>query len=294
MSRQKLLSPYLDTQVWIDFSDAIDAVFVDTIDNPTRLLSKLRGLQDLYSYDSAFLEDPRDRYTVQPYTGTLVDTYATEEIRSFTDLLGIESSLMVEQLKLQGFSLPGSNLVYDQELNTDLHRIIDSLGQYYTEKGSGYFLDYISYILNADISGALLWTTDYVHFYEEGDPIIGTPVWAGGTWYPTTKMNLSYDYETVITNQPEIELLGPVFKTMAPINLLLNLILAKAAGTMYMGISMAYETLIITPFFGPVEDTLNVNMAGVTTIITPYTSPVTGVGTGGSGINIEVNGNWLA
>jgi hypothetical protein len=38
-----------------------------------------------------------------------------------------------------------------------------------------------------------MWTTDYITFYPEGDPFIGTPIWEGGSWYPTTHVSINWD-----------------------------------------------------------------------------------------------------
>ena len=40
----------------------------------------------------------------------------------------------------------------------------------------------------------MLWSSDYKTFLEEGDPSIGTPIWQGGDWFPTTHVRLYFDF----------------------------------------------------------------------------------------------------
>jgi hypothetical protein len=47
-------------------------------------------------------------------------------------------------------------------------------------------MEFINFCLATDFQITVLWTKDYVHFFPEGSSAIGTPIWKGGNWYPTT------------------------------------------------------------------------------------------------------------
>ncbi|MDN3160821.1 hypothetical protein P0E55_14025, partial [Enterococcus faecalis] len=64
------------------------------------------------------------------------------------------------------------------------------VGMYWYGKGTRSFIDFINYCLSSFLDVKPMWTQDYVHFYRTGDSRIGTPIWQGGTWYPTTHVQL--------------------------------------------------------------------------------------------------------
>jgi hypothetical protein len=61
---------------------------------------------------------------------------------------------------------------------------------YWWGKGTEAFIDFINYSISSSLTVNVLWTSDYVNFLAAGDPGIGTPIWEGGDWYPTTSVDI--------------------------------------------------------------------------------------------------------
>ena len=95
---------------------------------------------------------------------------------------------VTQRLRLNqlGLRLMDPTLVDDASIN----RLIQNIGLFWYSKGLASFLDFISFCLNTAAEYVNLWTQDYISFVPEGDPGIGSPVWNGGTWYPTTHIRV--------------------------------------------------------------------------------------------------------
>lgn len=206
--RDKLLPPnYTDLQVWKDLADSIDAVFSDKIDNPQRLFALLR---DTFPY--RFSEWGQDLPT------GLFDK---------TDLYPFPKEEYIFVNNMLGFSF--SNTLFDRE---DFQVVSSNYGHYLPQKGSEVFMDFFGYCLGAQFKADVLWTQNYTDFYAEGDPTIGVPVYNGGTWYPTSHIDLTYDFVKFGIFSPyEV---SDFFYYVAPINLVLRRVIFDA-------------TLVITP-----------------------------------------------
>lgn len=172
MNRDKLLAPQLSkSDVWVDLANKIDQVFTQLgIDDARTKLALLRAPLNL-----------RDVVSVTP-NGDLIALDSVERH---------ERATLIQTANMIGFRFHHQNL-----LNTeDYLRLCMYLGQYYDEdKGTERFIEFMSYICNAIFELHTTWTRDYVHFLKEGDPLIGTPVYEGGEWYPTTHVILKYDF----------------------------------------------------------------------------------------------------
>lgn len=194
--RDRLLPPnYTDASLWKDLADAIDAVFKDSIDNPVKLLPLLR---DTFPY--RFAEWGEEL----PYG-----------IFDKTDLYPFPKEEYILVNNYLGFSF--SNSLFERE---DFQNLSSNIGSYYAVKGSENFMDFFGYCLGAQFNAVPLWTQNYADFYEEGDLAIGTPVYQGGSWYPTTHVDLTYDFAKFGIFSPYD--VADFFYYVAPINLVLR------------------------------------------------------------------------
>jgi alpha-tubulin suppressor-like RCC1 family protein len=174
--RTQLLPPYLENNpVWTELFDALDTLWANGTLNQAGIDNAINAL----------------RYIRYPYilTDAALGKINEGQMISFEEFAAPDRSLLIQQTNLLGLPITNSDLLSDE----DYLRLFRNLGMYWFSKGKANFIDFLSYCLNTDFSIINLWTTNYVDFYEEGDPTIGTPIWSGGAWYPTTHVRLSYD-----------------------------------------------------------------------------------------------------
>ena len=101
-----------------------------------------------------------------------------------------DRTTLIQSADLLGFRFHDSSMFTSE----DYIRFCRFLAQYYNDdKGMPIWSDFLSWMTNAEFRTAQLWTTDYVDFYEEDDPAVGTPIHEGGDWYPTTHILIEYD-----------------------------------------------------------------------------------------------------
>lgn len=170
--RFRLLAPQLSkSQVWTDYAQKIDQVFADLgIDDARTKLQLLRSpinAQDIL-------------VTTNGQTLTTLESVQRQE-----------RATLVKTADMLGFRFYNSEL-----LNAEAYlRLCLYLGQYYDlDKGTERFDDFMGFVVNSTFQVTPTWTQDYVTFYKEGDPAIGTPVYKGGTWYPTTHVFLTFGF----------------------------------------------------------------------------------------------------
>ena len=175
--RDKLLPPYmLETQAWPDLVTAIDAVFNPAIDNPTAWLGTLRDAWNLTTASETALKD-------------------ASQIIASTQFEEVEKNILVRQANMLGFDLTDSDLL----TSDDYQRIVRSLPLYWYSKGTPGLQDFLGFVFNSIFSIVYLWSTPgvdygtYGPFLPEGDPGIGTAVWDGGDWFPTTHVQVEFD-----------------------------------------------------------------------------------------------------
>lgn len=169
MARKDLLPSYLSQQAWRDMCDAIDAVFDPLVDTPTNNLGKIR----------------RPRL----FNQTTTDKINNATLISQTDLDTFEEQVLVKQVNTSGLTLSDPD-----KLGADVKaRFFRNLPHFWYSKGTTSVADFLSYVLNTQLVMKRLWTTDYVTFLPEGDVGIGTPIYSGGTWYPTTHTQVEVD-----------------------------------------------------------------------------------------------------
>lgn len=211
-SRSHLLPPYLDSNpVWTEFLTAADDVFTANIDGPTKDLLKLRH-----------------PYVIPKETEEKI---AARDMLNFSDFDIVEKSLIIRQVNLLGMALTNSSLLTEE----DYLRVYRNLAKFWYSKGTDKFIDFIGFCLNASFSLKPLWSNStgaqLTNLKQEGDPAIGSPVYEGGTWYPTTLVDVSFDV-LKFSNVTIAELVR-FFYEFANADLVLNSI--EQTGTMYIG-----------------------------------------------------------
>jgi hypothetical protein len=176
MDRSVLLPPYLeDNQVWQDLIKIVDEVFKDNVDDPTEYLAKLRYLWIQSTEMATKIENG--------------------EMIAEADWQQVEKEILIKQAAQMGFNFADSDLLTRE----DYQRLVRNLSQYWYSKGKPGFQDFLAMILNINVQCFILWSTTgpswdrYGTFLLSGDPGIGTPVWEGGTWFPTTHVALVVD-----------------------------------------------------------------------------------------------------
>lgn len=162
--RSILLPPYLlFSQYWLDYTDSIDAVLGPTVDAKIDILANIRNM---------WVTNP------ELENGAIADA----QLVPFDAWSQPEREILVRQVNLLGMKLQNAGVLS----NDSYHTVARFVGQYWFEKGTQAFIDFINFALQSNLTVEKLWTQDYVNFTPEGDPSIGTPIWEGGTWYPTT------------------------------------------------------------------------------------------------------------
>lgn len=211
MPRRALLPPYLDDiAAWLDMADSTDEVWKDRIDDPKKFLARLR-----------------DTWIIPPTTQAKIDSNTMLDLADFSLP---EREILIKQANMIGFDFRESDLLSD----SDYQRITRNLSLYWYGKGTGRFKDFMGFVLNTILTVTPLWAEpvsgptgdQYGPFFEEGDPGIGTPIWQGGTWFPTTHVNVSFD--PIKFASVSIPRLTSLFYAIANYNLVVNAIILDA------------------------------------------------------------------
>jgi len=168
LPRSILLPPYLSSNdYFVAYADAIDTVFDQNVDRKTEIVGGLRNMW--------------------PTNVALETNYIdSSEMIPFEAWPQPEREILVRQVNMLGLKLTSAGLISNDSYQT----ISRWLGMYWFEKGTQSFIDFINYCLSTSLQVTKLWTEDYVNFVAEGDAEIGTPIWEGGTWYPTTHVDI--------------------------------------------------------------------------------------------------------
>ncbi len=166
--RSTLLPPYLVllNPYFVDYTDSMDAVLGPEVDDKINALANIRNM-----------------WVQNPDTETSVRSQQIIDKLSWSTP---ERSIVVQQANMLGMKLEHAGVVSDDAYQT----IARYVGIYWFGKGTQDFIQFINFCLTTFFEVINLWTEDYVVFLEEGDTDIGTPVWEGGTWYPTTHVIL--------------------------------------------------------------------------------------------------------
>jgi hypothetical protein len=167
--RSILLPPYMALNPYfVELMDAVDAVFETNVDIPTEILGNLRNM-----------------WVTNPAMEN--NQIAEGEMIPFEAWSQPEWEILVKQVNMLGMKFSTASVL----TNDNYQSIARWVGQYWFGKGTSAFIDFINYCLSASLAVEQLWTEDYVNFYATGDSMIGTPIWEGGTWYPTSQVSIT-------------------------------------------------------------------------------------------------------
>lgn len=192
---RSILPEYMKgTDFFNAFYDTIDEVFDKRIYDKTHFLSSLRNM---------WLSNP-----------TIEQKIDYGELLDLEDWSLPQNEIVVKQLNLLGLQFGESASLFS---NKDFISFCRFLGMYWFEKGTQTFMDFVNFCCGTNFVLVNMWTEDYVNFYEEGDEAIGTPLWEGGSWYPTT--HITFVSKDGATNILALFLL---FKEIANYNLVLD------------------------------------------------------------------------
>lgn len=160
MSRTFLIPAGLSGPFWNSLAEGVDAVWEDTIDSKALALARLHQTRI-----------PTEVGSIQPEAS--LDLYDKETLIKILFGLGLSSSAL--------------NALTQQQLA----RLRSTISSYWMSvKGRRQFTDYIRYVLGIKVKVVTLYTNNYSTFYEEGSPSIGQLLPDGGTWYPTSRVNV--------------------------------------------------------------------------------------------------------
>jgi hypothetical protein len=214
-----------DSPAWGQLITAIDSVLEGAIDNPTKWLSQLR--------DNWILDQSATNLIAN---GQMIDA---------SNFAAFDHDLLVRKTNLIGFDLSEADLLTDD----DYTRVARHLAHYWYSKGTPRLIDFLGFILNSTIQVQNLWSTTgptpdtYGTFLPEGDPGIGTPVWQGGTWFPTTHVRITYD--PTAFNNYTLQKLTALFYAIANYNLVLESVVLNAVTYIHTSDSTSLDQSII-------------------------------------------------
>lgn len=229
--RKNLLPPYLDNETWQQLLDAADGVLNEAIDAPAAWLAKQRDTWSL-------TEDGQ----VAVDASQMIDT-ASFEVP--------EKALLVRQANMLGFDFKESDLLSAE----DYQRIVRNISLFWYGKGKPNFISFMGFVLNSIVTVTRMWSTQgptydsYGPLLEEGDAGIGTPVWEGGTWFPTTHVSVEFDpfrFASV-----EMSKLVALFYSIANYNLVLERVILDGPAPVH---SVDEVTLLRAVCMAPLMD----------------------------------------
>jgi hypothetical protein len=167
--RDILLPPYLYVNDYFrEFAEAIDNVFEPLVDIKTEILGDLRNM-----------------WVTNPTLES--NQIAKSVLIPFEAWSQPERELLVKQVNMLGMKLRSAGIISDDSYQ----QIARWVGMYWFGKGTQAFIDFINYCLSTSLEVIKLWTEDYKTFVPAGSSSIGTPIWEGGTWYPTTHVRIN-------------------------------------------------------------------------------------------------------
>lgn len=191
MARSILLPDSLNTVFWRTLLDAVDAVWEAPIDN---------RVKDLYRIND-----------VLRFTST-----SDQALTSASSLDVLDRETAIKKLNSLGLKLRTTESLSD----TALTRLCANISTYWFGKGNKHFMSFLEYTLAVRTKAVPLYTQDYIIFLEEGDSGIGTKVYEGGTWYPTSHINVYVDPTTLV--QTDLQSFQDVFFAVAPYTLVVH------------------------------------------------------------------------
>ena len=191
MPRSILLPDSLNIEFWRTLLDSVDEVWKEDID---------AKVVDLYKINDAL------RFT---YTNEL-------ELTPQSSLDVMDRETAIKKLNRLGLKLRSTEGISNEALT----RLCANISMYWFSKGNKQFVPFLSYTLQVRIQVVKLYTSDYVTFLEEGDSGIGTSIYDGGSWYPTSHVNLYVDPATLV--HTDLQSLTDIFFSVVPYTLVVH------------------------------------------------------------------------
>lgn len=206
LPRRTLLPPYMHDKYFQDFGNIIDSTFSSLVDDKIETLRSIRK-----------------RWVTTPEAEALI---LDEQMMDSESWPSLERDLLVRQVNSLGMYLAAATSFTDESMQN----IARFLGKYWWERGTYGFIEFMNYVLTANLNMRLLWSqtgpdgvnsTEYVNMTleeEDGSPP-GTPMWEGGDWFRTTHVSIiSYGSNIPIP----LDALGEFFYEIANYNLVLD------------------------------------------------------------------------
>lgn len=165
--RSTLLPPYLSQNpYYIEYCNSMDSVYGEHADAELDALANIRNM---------WVQGPDTEVHVQAHELAPADAWTVPD-----------RDMVVKQVNALGMKLQTAGIITDDAFQT----IARFVGIYWFGKGTGAFMEFINYCLSSDFRVFNMWTENYEEFYNEGASEIGTPIWEGGSWYPTTHVTI--------------------------------------------------------------------------------------------------------
>lgn len=195
LARSIVLPPYLaSNSFFIDWLDCMDQLFETTVDDKIEIIKNIRNM---------WVTNPQ-----------LEAKVSAQEMIKQTDWSVPEQAIVLKQLNMLGLQLSTPTVMFDEYSFMNFCRF---LGYYWLQKGTHTFMDFVNFCTGTQFVIKNCWTKDYVNFYTEGSEEIGTPIWEGGEWYPTTHVV----FESINPSTTDVNMLGQLFYEIANYNLVL-------------------------------------------------------------------------
>lgn len=195
LPRKILLPPYLSFNPFFsDWMDATDELFDSRVEDKIEILKNLRNM---------WVSNPDMERKIQ-----------AGEMLSQSDWSVPEQNIVLKQLNMLGLQLGVPTVMFDEYSFMNFCRFI---GLYWMQKGTSTFMDFVNFCTGMQFIIVNCWTQDYKEFLPEGDERIGTPIWEGGKWYPTTHII----FKSINPEFTDVKMLGQLFYELANYNLVL-------------------------------------------------------------------------
>lgn len=187
---KELLPDFLRGTAWEDLITAMDDTFAVNFDTALDSLKNIRHSFNPSVQSSSSLSDE-------------------------SSLVYHDRSITIRSLRMKGFSFSKTSELTDLQL----FRLNHLLPYYWRSKGSISIQNFLSVVLNSRVYINSYWTdgTDYL---IEGSSSIGTSVIDGGSWYPTTFIQVVYQPEYVPQLTPDD--MKEFIYALAPYNLVIR------------------------------------------------------------------------